>query len=155
MRQKFNDTYDARASQRASAVASNETREGSAREASSHGRKARGEQDERAARRARGTQEERRSRRSRDMGSSRDGQQASSSRTPRTESARFHARSREDAQTNTFDASQEEQQLSATHRKRRIRSARVRTDVPAPSADVTTQQAAPVHRRSRRRSHEL
>lgn len=155
MRQKFNDIYDARASQRASAVASDETREGSAREALSHGRKARGEQDERAARRSRGTQEGHRSRRSRDMGSSRDGQQASSSRTPRTESVRFHARSREDAQTNTFDSSQDEQQLSATHRKRRIRSARVRTDVPATSTDVTTQQAAPVHRRSRRRSHEL
>lgn len=155
MRQKFNDTYDARVSQRASAAASDETREGSDRVASSHGRKARGEQDERGTRRSRGTQEERRSRRSRDMGSSRDGQHVSSSRTPRTESARFHARSREDAQTNTFDASQDEQQRSATHRKRRIRSARVRTDEPATSIDVTTQQAAPVHRRSRRRSHEL
>lgn len=113
MRQKFNDTYDARASQRAGAVASDETREGSVLEASSRGRKARGTQDERGTRR---TRRARTSTASRDISTSRD-----------------------DANTSMFDASQEEQQLpQVTHRKRRIRSARIRTDAPTTSTTAAT-----------------
>ena len=113
MRQKFNDTYDARASQRAGAVASDETREGSVLEASSRGRKARGTQDERGTRR---TRRARTSTASRDISTSRD-----------------------DANTSMFDALQEEQQLpQVTHRKRRIRSARIRTDAPTTSTTAAT-----------------
>lgn len=113
MRQKFNDTYDARASQRAGAVASDETREGSVLEASSRGRKARGTQDERGTRR---TRRARTSTASRDISTSRD-----------------------DANTSMFDASQEEQQLpQVTHRKRRIRSARISTDAPTTSTTAAT-----------------
>lgn len=113
MRQKFNDTYDARASQRAGAVASDETREGSVLEASSRGRKARGTQDERGTRR---TRRARTSTASRDISTSRD-----------------------DANTSMFGASQEEQQLpQVTHRKRRIRSARIRTDAPTTSTTAAT-----------------
>lgn len=113
MRQKFNDTYDARASQRAGAVASDETREGSVLEASSRGRKARGTQDERGTRR---TRRARTSTASRDISTSRD-----------------------DANTSMFDASQEEQQLpQVMHRKRRIRSARIRTDAPTTSTTAAT-----------------
>ncbi len=113
MRQKFNDTYDARASQRAGAVASDETREGSVLEASSRGRKARGTQDERGTRR---TRRARTSTASRDISTSRD-----------------------DANTSMFDASQEDQQLpQVTHRKRRIRSARIRTDAPTTSTTAAT-----------------
>ena len=113
MRQKFNDTYDARASQRAGAVASDETREGSVLEASSRGRKARGTQDERGTRR---TRRARTSTASRDISTSRD-----------------------DVNTSMFDASQEEQQLpQVTHRKRRIRSARIRTDAPTTSTTAAT-----------------